>query len=89
MNPRLRHERNAFWLLLTSFLVVLLGALPLVTVRAAVQVPAIPPFELVDRNKDGFINRAEAAGVPGLAADFEKLDANRDGRLDRLEFARW
>jgi hypothetical protein len=84
---RIRHERNAFFALLGFSLAVLLLPLPYITVTASPK--ATPVFELVDRNRDGYIDRREADVVPGLAADFDKMDRNADGRLDRVEFARW
>jgi EF hand len=42
-------------------------------------------MELLDKDNDGFVSRAEAAGVPGLAKEFDKFDRNRDGKLDRAE----
>jgi hypothetical protein len=69
--------------------VALLAAMPLATLSAGAQTAATPLFELIDRNKDGFVDRREAAAVPGLAERFEEMDANRDGKLDRVEFARW
>lgn len=35
----------------------------------------------IDTNGDGFIDRAEAAKMPKLAARFDLMDKNRDGRL--------
>ena len=89
MNSKLHRDRAAFVLFISVWLVALLAALPLVAVRAASGVAATPVFDLVDRNRDGYVDRAEAAAVPGLPANFEKMDRNRDGRLDRVEFARW
>jgi Ca2+-binding EF-hand superfamily protein len=45
-----------------------------------------PSFDQADRNRDGFIDKSEAAIVPGLSANFEKMDTNKDGKLDRGEF---
>lgn len=42
-------------------------------------------MELLDKDHDGHVSRAEAAGVPTLAKDFDRFDRNRDGRLDRGE----
>lgn len=52
----------------------------------AIQPPAAISFEEVDRNKDGMLDKSEAAGVPGLSAYFERVDRNRDGKLGRDEF---
>jgi len=49
---------------------------------------AVHSFEDCDRNGDGWLDKSEAGGVPGLSANFERVDRNRDGKLDREEFAR-
>jgi hypothetical protein len=85
MSPlNLRRDRAVFLLVITALLVAVLGALPFATVRAAAGF-AEPTFERLDRNRDGFVDRAEGARVGSFGA----LDANADGRLDRVEFARW
>ena len=45
-------------------------------------------FERADRNRDGFVDKSEAAVVPGLSANFERADRSRDGKLDPQEFAK-
>ncbi len=55
---------------------------------APVQAARHPTFEDCDRNKDGLLDKSEAAAVPGLSANFERADTNKDGRLDPAEFAR-
>jgi Ca2+-binding EF-hand superfamily protein len=89
MNTKLRSDRIAFTLFVSALLLALLAALPFAVVRASSPVAATPVFDLVDRNRDGYVDRKEAEAVPGLSADFDKMDINRDGRLDRVEFARW
>jgi hypothetical protein len=42
-------------------------------------------LEMLDKDRDGFVSRGEAEGVPELIKVFDKLDANRDGRLDQAE----
>jgi Ca2+-binding EF-hand superfamily protein len=44
-------------------------------------------FQQLDADSDGFVSKAEAAQIPGVAERFAKFDANKDGRLDRSEFA--
>jgi hypothetical protein len=39
----------------------------------------------LDTNKDGVIDRSEAAKAPKFAEHFDKLDANRDGRITAEE----
>jgi Ca2+-binding EF-hand superfamily protein len=48
------------------------------------QAPATAPQPL-DANRDGVLERSEAAANPSLAAQFDTLDRNHDGRLDRSE----
>ena len=43
-------------------------------------------FRALDKNRDGFISRAEAQGSPHQQ-DFDALDTNRDGMLSREEHA--
>ena len=45
----------------------------------------LPPFEEVDKNADGALDRSEAAAVEGL--DFAMADSNQDGKIDRAEYA--
>jgi hypothetical protein len=91
---RIRNERNAFFALLGFSIAALVMPLPYMTVTASPKATpasprATPVFDLVDRNRDGYVDRKEAEAVPGLVATFDKMDRNADGRLDRVEFARW
>ena|SRR3984893_16135583 len=43
-------------------------------------------FAELDKNKDGYISKAEAAADPALARDFDKFDLNYDGKLNRAEY---
>ncbi len=44
----------------------------------------LPPFDQVDTNSDGRIDREEAAAIEGL--DFDAADLNHDGSIDRSEY---
>jgi len=44
-------------------------------------------FAQLDADRDGFLTRAEASQLAGLAQRFDRFDADRDGKLDRAEFA--
>ena len=46
---------------------------------------AAKPRMQLDANKDGVIDRAEAAKAPKLAGKFDQLDRNKDGKLDADE----
>jgi hypothetical protein len=43
-------------------------------------------FAKLDKNNDGYISKAEAAGDAKLAKDFAKFDLNNDGKLNRAEY---
>lgn len=93
MNPRLRHERINFLLYLGVVYIALMCALPIVTAklslqRAQVALPQPPTFERLDRNRDGYVDRAEALALPELDRVFNEADRRSDGRLDKVEFAR-
>jgi len=45
-----------------------------------------PGFHALDKNKDGYISRAEAKGNPTLAGKFKEADKNGDGKLSRAEY---
>ena len=90
MTYRPRQDRNVFVLFVFVAFSVLLAPLPHLTKHALAQrvAPYHASFEHLDRNGDGFIDRVEARGVPGLPAAFRMADANDDGGLDRGEYAR-
>jgi len=43
-------------------------------------------FDSLDTNRDGYIDKQEAAADPQLAKQFERLDANKDAKLSMTEF---
>jgi len=104
MNPRVRQRRSVFLLFLGTCFVALMAALPIVTAQTQVPAKKEPEtrtqsaatgagapasdFERADRNRDGFVDKSEAAVVPGLSANFERADRSRDGKLDAQEFAK-
>lgn len=96
MNSRLRQERTNFLLLIGATYMALMCALPVVTAALSMQrarmaqAPlALPPtFERLDRNRDGYVDRAEALALPELDRVFNEADRRSDGRLDKVEFAR-
>lgn len=103
MNHRLRQERTVFLLFLGALFVSLMSALPILTATlpaarfvqtqaastAASATDASGPvtFEQLDRNHDGYVDRAEAAALPGLERVFNRADRRPDGRLDKVEYA--
>ena len=55
--------------------------------------PALPGdpsawFRKLDRNRDGYLDRKELAGMRRHLAVFDQADENRDGKLDPDEFIR-
>ena len=43
-------------------------------------------FRVLDKNNDGYLSKAEAAGNPDLAKRFAEADDNKDGKLSRMEY---
>jgi Ca2+-binding EF-hand superfamily protein len=43
-------------------------------------------FRVLDKNNDGYLSKAEAAGNPDLAKRFAEADTNKDGKLSRMEY---
>ena len=65
-------------------------AIVLVPAAAVAQNSAMPATAgkariQVDANRDGFIDRAEAARMPRLAERFDRMDQDKDGRLSADE----
>lgn len=66
-------------------------ALAISSVAAVAQVKQAAPdsakshMQKLDVNKDGVIDRAEAAKAPRLAKHFDQLDTNKDGKLSADE----
>ncbi len=93
MNSRLRQERTHFLLFLGAAYMSLMCALPIISSSLALQQPRFAPaaqqptFEQLDGNRDGYVDRAEAAALPALDAVFNDADRRSDGRLDKVEFA--
>jgi Ca2+-binding EF-hand superfamily protein len=44
-------------------------------------------FARLDKNKDGVIDKTEAASEPRLSANFDAADTNKDGKIDKNEWA--
>jgi hypothetical protein len=95
MNVRLRQQRSTFLLFLGAIYLSLMAALPVVSAqlsggRYAMSATnrAQPTFEQLDRNRDGYIDRREAAALPGLKAVFDAADRHLRGRLDKVDYAK-
>ena len=43
-------------------------------------------FRVMDKNNDGYLSKAEAAGNKDLAKRFGEADDNKDGKLSRMEY---
>ena len=43
-------------------------------------------FAKMDKNKDGYISKAESVGNKELSGNFAKWDMNNDGKLNRAEY---
>ena len=43
-------------------------------------------FAKLDKNKDGYISKAEAKGEHTLSGNFAKWDMNNDGKINRAEY---
>src|SRR5438876_1228375 len=45
-----------------------------------------PGFTNLDKNKDGYLSRAEAAADPDVAKNFKQIDKDKDGKISRTEY---
>jgi Ca2+-binding EF-hand superfamily protein len=72
---------------LTATLLMMAGAVMLSTTVFAASESAVPTFEFLDADRDGYISTEEAATYKDLASVFEKIDVNKDGKLDQTEYA--
>lgn len=43
-------------------------------------------YAKLDKNKDGYISKAEAKAEPELAKNFDRWDKNKDGKINRGEY---
>ena len=66
-------------------LAVALVPAAVVAQNSAATAPGAKARIQVDANRDGFIDRAEAAKMPRLAERFDQMDSNKDGRLSADE----
>lgn len=46
-------------------------------------------FTKLDKDKDGTVNKKEAASNKDLTKQWDTLDVNKDGKLDEAEFAQF
>ncbi|MEO5573522.1 MAG: hypothetical protein ABIR48_03430 [Gammaproteobacteria bacterium] len=53
----------------------------------AASVPAAPPFETLDTDKNGLINMEESKGLKGLPVVFKYMDKNDSKMLEPEEYA--
>lgn len=47
---------------------------------------AEPGFNVLDKDNDGYVTRAEAARDKDLMKKFKEADGNKDGKLSRTEY---
>lgn len=75
-------------LIAASLLAIATGTVLAQAPAAGTDAPKPPRHFALDANKDGVIDRAEAARHPFLAERFDSLDKNKDGKLDASEAPR-
>lgn len=62
-------------------------AAPLAAASGDLSKPANAKFQMLDKNKDGFLTRDEVRGIRGdYGRAFDQADENKDGKLDPGEF---
>lgn len=65
-----------------------LGFYLLLTALASLAATAIPTFEELDINGDGYTSKTEAKAYKDMSKKWAKVDTNKDGRADIDEFTR-
>lgn len=80
----MKNSLNKMQILAVAVAVALTSAAAFAQTRQAAPVHAKPRVQL-DTNKDGVIDRAEAAKAPKLLQRFDQLDKNKDGKLSADE----
>lgn len=92
MKYRPRQGRALFLAYVCCAGVGVLLAAPLLSALEPASMGAARPdgerFERADLNRDGYVDKAESAAIPGLPACFAQADSNADSRLDQVEYAR-
>ena len=64
-------------------------AFPMIAGAAGDAMKPDQKFEALDTNKDGVIDRKEAAADASVAAAFDRIDAGGKGELTPEDFAAW
>ncbi|WP_246606599.1 EF-hand domain-containing protein [Novilysobacter antarcticus] len=81
-HPMIRTSALAVAMLLAG---AAMAAPPAATGKDGAESPRHDRWLTLDANKDGVIDRSEAAKHPRLAEMFDRLDRNSDGKLERSE----
>lgn len=86
MNSSIKHNHmKKMQVLSVAVALALTSVAAFAQVKQAAHNDAKPRMQQLDVNKDGKIDRSEAAKAPKLAKRFEQMDVNKDGYLDKTD----
>jgi hypothetical protein len=86
MNPTIRHPAIAC---AGALLFLAAGARAQTTDAPVRNDDTAPEWTATDTDRDGYLEKDELIGYPGVLRRFEEIDLDGDGRISENEYADW
>lgn len=64
-------------------------AVPAPTATEGMAMPGEKTWSDDDKNKDGYLDRKEVTGFPGMLRAFDDIDTDHDGKISHAEYNAW